>query len=331
MKRISSALIFVCLSNVAIAQKNTIDGLEYTYLRKKYDTQKINEKQLIARNRIKETNTYKFKYLPGLPAGDSILIERVQYDHKGNKLLMVENNPGMGAGNFRYFVSAYDVNGNELSSTIYTKGYPNTPDAKLVYKYNTLNQNTEMDDFSTSGLRDKFIFNYDNRGNLVLEQFVQRNGNTETRYEYNNKNEKIKQFSSMSAIRLVDTTIYNHKVTYTPNGEVHLFSKNNNASSAFFSLEYDYDLKGNNTKQFLVFPDGKVVFTEDKFNAKNQLIESVSNTWKLASRAASVKMLTLKGTERKIKTYDKDGNLVVVAIYENGLLTETEKYYYKKF
>ena len=202
------------------------------------------------------------------------------YDEKGNQLSRVDHEDGTPVLEIE---NEYDDQGNLICKTDYT----NQERHKYIYEYDNRGNMLSQIYYNKNGtVTSSYSYTYDDRGNLLCEIYYSSDGtiNRKFQYTYDQKGNKVDEFLYYGSD---DTT---HR-SYTYDKQGNMLSSSTFAEDGSIASQqiYTYDKKGNKTSEAFIKADG---------------VESY----------------------RKEYTYDSHGNVTGMTQYDKGELARIEKY-----
>ena len=239
--------------------------------------------------------------------------------------------------NYESIIYRYNLDGNIVSENTYVGEYSNSPEwlyYSATTSYHTNNQikkHTTRDQSNIIYTETEFIL--DSTNNIAKKIEFQDGRKRTTFYTYDNESRLIKETTPSLSEMFADFVN-----TYKYNNSGQIIEKH--AKSVDVKQVYNYNKKGNKIEYQLLRGDkldSKILY----YYNKNVLIKSIEINNNLdvfdnsGNKITPLHLMsdTTKTINKKIRTYDNQGNSISYQIFENDKITYeiTTKYTYNKY
>ncbi|WP_295655188.1 hypothetical protein [uncultured Mucilaginibacter sp.] len=317
------------------------------------------DRQFYSSHKIQEVDEYLVKHESDQPT-DSTLFCRMFYDKRGNLIKTIEYSPNASAQKImhRTTTSMYNYNHkNELINktsiaeqyllihNIITKANDNGMfDKDETYKYDK-NGNLETRNYVSPTVEERTIennnklfskgnlvmykrnytdkYSYDEKGNLlILATYTDAGKPFDTKqYIYNDRSELIKNMVYNEVQKkMITTSVFNY--THIPGGLLKHMDTYDARDSIVKQNDYEYDINGNQTREYETVKTNKRLIVDFKYNGDGQTIESTGGP--IDTRYTIYNDVRRDGLAHLFYSYDGDGKLVTIKKYEKDPSTTKE-------
>lgn len=257
------------------------------------ESQQYHTQEFKKKHQIKEIHQYQYNV-----RGDSLPKTIRYYDRNGLLLNTIKYEIESGKLNVTRYVNTY----NSDSLLVKTTGYAGAQ--------------------SVNNISSLLKFEYNENGNKIACQSLDKKGkfSKPVKYEYDDQNRLVKIYN-FGRKKYVLTR---HNI-YDSNGNIVKVKYYTISGNFMYALDYSYD---KNNRLIACYVNGGLYF-KNTWNIKNQLSEVNYTTSSLTTINGE---LSVDGNQKKYQyEYDDIGNLLSIKTFENKVLIEHVKYFYKTF